>query len=41
MTDLKIALHWTPNINYIGIFVAKELGFYESRKGSTFLRLVS
>lgn len=30
MTPLKIALDWTPNINHIGIFVAKELGFYEA-----------
>lgn len=29
MTHLKIALDWTPNINHIGIFVAKELGFYK------------
>ncbi len=29
MTSLKIALDWTPNINHIGIFIAKELGFYE------------
>lgn len=29
MTSLKIALDWTPNINHIGIIVAKELGFYE------------
>lgn len=28
MTGLKIALDWTPNINHIGIFIAKELGFY-------------
>ena len=28
MIYLKIALDWTPNINHIGIFVAKELGFY-------------
>jgi ABC-type nitrate/sulfonate/bicarbonate transport system substrate-binding protein len=29
MTLLKIALDWTPNINHIGILVAKELGFYK------------
>ena len=29
MTTIKIALDWTPNINHIGIFVARELGFYE------------
>lgn len=28
MTGLKVALDWTPNINHIGIFIAKELGFY-------------
>lgn len=28
MTTLKIALDWTPNINHIGFFIAKELGFY-------------
>ena len=28
MTTLKVALDWTPNVNHIGIFVAKELGFY-------------
>ena len=29
MAVIKIALDWTPNINHIGIFAAKELGFYE------------
>lgn len=29
MTILKIALDWTPNINHIGIFVAKAMGFYK------------
>jgi len=29
MKTIKIALDWTPNINHIGIFVARELGFYE------------
>lgn len=29
MKDLKVALDWTPNINHIGIFVAKELGYYK------------
>lgn len=29
MTTLKIALDWTPNINHIGILVAKELGLYK------------
>lgn len=31
MTTLKIALDWTPNINHIGIFVAKELNFYKEQ----------
>jgi len=29
MTTLKIALDWTPNINHIGILIAKELGMYQ------------
>ena len=29
MAFIKIALDWTPNINHIGIFAVKELGFYE------------
>lgn len=29
MTHLKLALDWTPNINHIGIFIAKEIGFYK------------
>ena len=29
MTTIKIALDWTPNINHIGIFVARELEFYK------------
>ena len=28
MTHLKIALDWTPNINHIGFYVAKDKGFY-------------
>jgi len=28
MDTLKIALDWTPNINHIGFYVAKEKGFY-------------
>jgi ABC-type nitrate/sulfonate/bicarbonate transport system substrate-binding protein len=28
MKLLKVALDWTPNINHIGFYVAKELGFY-------------
>ena len=27
--DLVLYLDWTPNINHIGFFVAKDLGFYE------------
>lgn len=30
MKKFKIALDWTPNTNHIGIFVADELGFFES-----------
>ena len=29
MKIIKLALDWTPNINHIGFFVAKEKGFYE------------
>lgn len=29
MHPFTVALDWTPNINHIGFFVAKELGFYE------------
>lgn len=29
MTNLKIALDWTPNINHIGIFVAQQLNYYK------------
>lgn len=31
MQTLRIALDWTPNINHIGIFIAKELGFYKEK----------
>lgn len=31
MTHLTLALDWTPNINHIGFFIAKELGFYEKK----------
>jgi len=31
MSILKIALDWTPNINHIGILVAKELGYYQEQ----------
>jgi ABC-type nitrate/sulfonate/bicarbonate transport system substrate-binding protein len=29
MKTLKIALDWTPNVNHIGILIAKELGYYK------------
>ena len=28
-TELKLNLDWTPNINHIGFFVAKKLGYYK------------
>jgi ABC-type nitrate/sulfonate/bicarbonate transport system substrate-binding protein len=28
MNPINVALDWTPNINHIGLVVAKELGFY-------------
>lgn len=28
MNKLKLALDWTPNVNHLGFFIAKELGFY-------------
>ena len=28
MINLKLALDWTPNVNHIGFFIAKEMGFY-------------
>jgi ABC-type nitrate/sulfonate/bicarbonate transport system substrate-binding protein len=31
MNVFKIALDWTPNINHIGIYVAKELGYYTEK----------
>lgn len=31
MKTLKIALDWTPNVNHIGLFIAKELGFYKAK----------
>ena len=31
MHTLKIALDWTPNINHIGLIVAKDLGFYSAQ----------
>ncbi|WP_299015986.1 ABC transporter substrate-binding protein [uncultured Polaribacter sp.] len=30
MTTLKLALDWTPNVNHIGFFIAKEKGFYNA-----------
>ncbi len=30
MQTLKIALDWTPNINHVGIFVARALGYYRA-----------
>ena len=32
MTIIKIALDWTHNINHVGIFAAKELGFYKDSR---------
>jgi ABC-type nitrate/sulfonate/bicarbonate transport system substrate-binding protein len=32
MKTLKIALDWTPNVNHIGILVAKDLGFYHNHQ---------
>ena len=29
MRTFRLALDWTPNINHIGFFVAKELEFYD------------
>ncbi|MEO1624128.1 MAG: ABC transporter substrate-binding protein [Bacteroidota bacterium] len=31
MTNIKIALDWTPNINHIGFFVAQQKGFFQDR----------
>jgi ABC-type nitrate/sulfonate/bicarbonate transport system substrate-binding protein len=31
MRTLKIALDWTPNINHVGILVAKQLGYYQEQ----------
>ncbi len=31
MVKLKLALDWTPNVNHIGFFIAKELGFYKQQ----------
>lgn len=32
METLKLALDWTPNINHIGFFIARELGYYEQKE---------
>ncbi len=29
MTTIHLALDWTPNVNHIGFFIAKDLGLYE------------
>ena len=31
MKELRLALDWTPNINHLGFFVAKDLGYYEDK----------
>jgi ABC-type nitrate/sulfonate/bicarbonate transport system substrate-binding protein len=31
MTDLKIALDWTPNVNHIGLFIAEKLGYFKEQ----------
>jgi ABC-type nitrate/sulfonate/bicarbonate transport system substrate-binding protein len=31
MTEIKLALDWTPNINHIGFLISKELGFYDQQ----------
>ena len=32
METIKLALDWTPNINHIGFFVAREKGFYQDKE---------
>jgi ABC-type nitrate/sulfonate/bicarbonate transport system substrate-binding protein len=32
MKTFKLALDWTPNVNHIGFFVARDKGFYKSHK---------
>jgi len=39
MTNLKLALDWTPNANHVGFFVAKEKGFY--REKNIFLWIIN
>lgn len=29
LTKIKVALDWTPNTNHTGLYVAKDLGYYE------------
>lgn len=29
LSSFSVGLDWTPNINHIGFFVARDLGFYE------------
>lgn len=31
MKTVRLALDWTPNVNHLGFFVARELGMYERR----------
>ena len=31
MIKIKLALDWTPNVNHIGFFIAKDLGFYKQQ----------
>ncbi len=31
MRTLRLALDWTPNVNHLGFFVARELGMYKKR----------
>ena len=32
MNKIKLALDWTPNINHIGFFIAKEKGYYKDKE---------
>ncbi len=29
MTNLKLAIDWTPNSNHVGFFIARDLGYYK------------
>lgn len=31
MTNIKLGLDWTPNINHIGFLISKDLGYYEDQ----------